>query len=327
MTRRITDVVAALARRTPNDHAIIDIREHGVAVWTWEKLWRESSRIAALLLRLGVEPGEVVAYQLPNSREFVAVTLAALRIGAVCCPLPAIFREHELTFVLSRSRARVVFAADVFRGRHHALEIASLEGQLPLLQHLIVVKENDQRGALPVTRRITCVRLYRAVRSASLNLTEIDQRRPAEDFPAQLLFTSGTSGVPKGVIHRHDVLMNAATLHVAQLGLDTGDRIFVPSPLAHQTGFLYGMWVAWLLGVPQILQAVWDPGRAVRMLREWHGTFTQAAPTFLADLVRTVQAGVRAPSTLRLFVPTGATVPRTLAQEAERVLHCQICGA
>lgn len=120
--------------------------------------------------------------------------------------------------------------------------------------------------------------------------------------------------------------MQAVRLQSAQLGIDADDRIFVPSPLAHQTGFLYGMWLAWFVGAPQILQAVWDPERAVHMLREWRGSFIQAAPTFLADLVSAVQGGCRRPSTLRLFVPTGAAVPRSLAAQAEAVLRTQICG-
>ena len=82
--------------------------------------------------------------------------------------------------------------------------------------------------------------------------------RPGDQI-AQLLFTSGTSGEPKGVLHRHDTLMRSRGDHqIATSGSAADDVIYIPSPLAHQTGFLYGMWIALRLGVPQVLQEVWD---------------------------------------------------------------------
>src|ERR1700683_2963105 len=77
----------------------------------------------------------------------------------------------------------------------------------------------------------------------------------------------------------------AAAMEIEHLELGAEDRIFVPSPLAHQTGFLYGMWLALLMGVPQIVQPVWNASRALRALNDWDGTFVQAATPFLADLV------------------------------------------
>jgi 3-phosphoshikimate 1-carboxyvinyltransferase len=107
--------------------------------------------------------------------------------------------------------------------------------------------------------------------------------------------------------------MRAAAMEIEDLGLGREDRIFVPSPLAHQTGFLYGLWLALVLGVPQILQPVWNGPRALRALNDWDGTFVQAATPFLADLVRAVDDGEQPPAALRIFVATGAAIPRALA--------------
>src|SRR5207248_8858675 len=98
---------------------------------------------------------------------------------------------------------------------------------------------------------------------------------PPSDRIAQLLFTSGTSGEPKGVLHRHDVLMRAADLHIRHFGLTEGDVVYVPSPLAHQTGFLYGMWIALRLGVPQLLPEVWDGEHGLGAINEFGATFAQ----------------------------------------------------
>ncbi len=220
-----------------------------------------------------------------------------LRVGAVCCPLMPIFREREVAFCLRRSRARVLFVPDEARGRNHAGEIAAMlreasvvRGDLPMqLEHVVVCCRRPQ-ASRPARRRVR--RELRAAGCATRRRWAPRKPTPPRSTPAsrdpraiaQFLFTSGTSGEPKGVLHRNDVLMRAAAMEVEHLDLGARDRIFVPSPLAHQTGFLYGMWLALVMGVPQIVQPVWNATRALRALNDWEGTFVQAATPFLADL-------------------------------------------
>ena len=291
------------------------------------------------MLDLGVRPGERVAYQLANCLEFVVVSLATLRIGAVCCPLMPIFREREVAFCLRRSGARVLVVPDEARGRNPAAEIASLvreasifHGDLPLrLEHVIVSASGRRSHALPVADNddgaVQWLRLEETLERIAPDAAALDARASDPNAIVQLLFTSGTSGEPKGVLHRNDVLMRAAAMEVEHLGLGAGDRIYVPSPLAHQTGFLYGMWLAIVMGVPQIVQPVWNPSRALRALNDWDGTFVQAATPFLADLVKAVEDGEPPPAALRIFVATGAAVPRSLAERATRILGTAVCGA
>jgi cyclohexanecarboxylate-CoA ligase len=322
------------AEQQPDDVAIVDVQEGGARTWTWRSLTEEADRVATLLLTMGVQPGEPVAFQLPNWGEFVVIALATLRIGAVCCPLMPIFRQREVAFTLRRSRARVLFIPDRFRKRDYPREIAALAGEAmalgveppATLEHVIVVSPEPATDELPVGGGWQWHRYVEAIDALTVDQRALDARRPGPKAVAQLLFTSGTSGEPKGVLHRLDALTRAAAMEVAHLGLGRSDHIYIPSPLAHQTGFLYGMWLAFLLGVPQTVQAVWEPALALRALREG-GTFVQAATPFLADLVKAVQEGSPAPPTLRIFVATGAAVPRGLAERATRVLKTAVCGA
>jgi 3-phosphoshikimate 1-carboxyvinyltransferase len=323
----------------PEKTAVVDVRAGATRSWTWAELEREADRVAALLLELGVAPGETVAYQLPNWREFVALTLGAMKVGAVCCALMPIFREREIAQMVGRSRARVLVVPDRFRNRDHLAETARMlagEGagngasaQELALEHVLVVggDPDGESPQLPGEGEVRWHDFAAALRAAAVDSEAIAARKPAPDAIAQLFFTSGTSGEPKGVLHRFDALTRAAMMEVEHLGLGRDENIFIPTPLAHQTGLLYGMWLSFALGSTQILQDIWDAERGARALRRWEGTFIQAATPFLADLVRVVEAGEEAPPALRIFVVTGAAVPRNLAQRATETLAAAVCGA
>jgi 3-phosphoshikimate 1-carboxyvinyltransferase len=290
------------ARERPGERAVVEIAADGsVRELTWAALKTDADRVAAALGGLGVLEGEPVAFQLPNRLEFVTIALGVLRAGAVCEPLMPIFRERELSFMLGSSRARVLFVPDVFRGRDYAQMAAGL----PSVEHVVVLPDGYERLTNDATPHIA----------------------PGPDRIAQLLFTSGTSGEPKGALHRYDVLTRAADHHIEHFGLGADDVIYVPSPLAHQTGFLYGMWVAIRLGVPQVLQEVWDAEVGLDAMRRFGVTFVQAATPFLADLTQVASDTGERPEQLRTFVATGAAIPRELARLAREVLGAEVGGA
>ena len=300
------------ADRDPGGTAMIEVGPGGRArELTWSALAADSEAVAARLLALGVGPGEPVAYQLPNRLEFLTITLAVLRIGATCMPLMPIFRERELGFMLAESRARVLFVPGAFRGRDHAAMAKGLASELPALAHVVVV---DDLGASADAELVAA------------RVPDPSGLRPAPGDIAQLLFTSGSTGDPKGVLHRHDVLSAAADAHIAHFGLTGEDVIYVPSPLAHQTGFLYGMWIALRLGATQVAQEHWDAEVGFDAIRRHGVTFVQAATPFLADLTRVARERDRTLESLRIFVATGAAIPRELARDARAVLHAEVGG-
>jgi 3-phosphoshikimate 1-carboxyvinyltransferase len=325
--------LARHAASRPGDTALVDVRPDGDSVVTWSELAGQVDKAAALLLELGVRPGENVAYQLPNRLEFVVLSLAALRIGAVCCPIIPFFRQRELGFVLRRSLARVLVVMDEYRSRHpaeEALALAATGGpDTANLEHVLVLARSVGGSRLPQPSPAG-VRLHdwaTALKATTVDRAALDAIHPTAEATAQLLFTSGTTGEPKGVMQPSSNLVRAVSMEIRHLGLGPEDAVWVPSPLAHQTGFLYGMTLATVLGVPQILQSEWDARCAVVSLNAHRATFVQAATPFLADLVKAVEEIGEAPRHLRIFVATGATVPRSLAEHASEVLGTKVCGA
>ncbi len=309
----IADDIARWAAQDPDGLAAIAVDGDGNdRRLTWSALWRDSERAAATLLSLGVGAGAAVAYQLPNRLEFLTLSLGALRIGAVCEPLMPIFRERELRFMLAESDAPVLVVPRTFRGHDHGGMGAALAGELPGLRELVVLADGDR-----AVDRLT---------STEPDGAAVAARAPKPAAIAQLLFTSGSTGEPKGVLHRHEVLDRAADAHIAHFGLHLDDVIYVPSPLAHQTGWLYGMWIAWRLGATQVIQERWDAELAFDAIGRHRVTFTQAATPFLADLVRVAGERGSRPEPLRMFVATGAAIPRELARRARDVLGAEVGG-
>ncbi len=292
------------ARERPDARAVVEAGAGGrERSWSFAQLQDAAQHWAVLLHGLGVRPGDPVAYQLPNLLEFVAISIGAMRIGAVCEPLMPIFREHELAFMLGESNARVLIVPREFRGHDHAAMAAGLRERVPSLIHVVVLDD------------------------VSLPTGDVSADRARPDMTAQLLFTSGSTGEPKGVLQTHASLNEAAAIHIHHFGLTADDVIYIPSPLAHQTGFLYGMWIALLLGATQVVQTVWEAEAGFKAMRETGVTFVQAATPFLADIVRVARERRETIESLRTFVATGAAIPRELAREARQVLGAEVGGA
>jgi 3-phosphoshikimate 1-carboxyvinyltransferase len=293
------------ARERPDDRAVVEVGEGGaIREWSFGQLDDAAGRWAALLLELGVRPGEPVAYQLPNVLDFVALSLGVLRIGAVCEPLMPIFREHELEFMLGAGGTRVLVVPREFRRHDHTAMALGLRDSVPSLEHVVAL--DDMPAAAP----------------AAPSMPEL-----TPDMHAQLLFTSGSTGEPKGVLQNHTTLNLAAQMHTRHFGLSADDVIYIPSPLAHQTGFLYGMWIALQLGAPQVIQTIWDAEVGFEAMQRTGVSFVQAATPFLADLVRVARERGETLDALRSFVATGTAIPRELAREARAALGADVGGA
>ncbi|MCL6636625.1 MAG: AMP-binding protein [Alicyclobacillus sp.] len=313
------DRLDATCRQQPQRLAVVDLSSGAQPVClTYGDLAGLAERVAARLLELGVQPGEAVGYQLPSCWEFVVLTVALWRVGAVPCPLLPSLRAREVQFILATAGVRLWVVPDEYRGFDYRALVEQVRPQLPQLTSVHILEWGERWP-----QQSTLGGLLAAPADAAAAAARIRDRRPGPDAAAQLLFTSGTTGEPKGVVHTHLTLSHGLAAHVRTLGLTAEDTVWVPSPLAHQTGFLYGMMVSLYLGATGVYQAVWQVDDARRAIAQYGARFVQAAMPFLADLAQAPQP----PQGLRLFVATGAAIPRGLAQMARAALGCPVVGA
>jgi len=284
------------------------------------ELGERVERIALGLLELGVAPGDVVSYQLPNWWEFIALHLACLRIGAVTNPLMPIFRQRELTFMLGLAETKVLVVPRLFRGFDYPAMAAEMRGSLPALRHVLVVGGAEEQSFEQ--------RLLQPGRASQPEAAAIfAARRLKPDDVIQVMYTSGTTGEPKGVMHTANTLFSNIVPYAERLGLSDRDVVLMASPMAHQTGFMYGLMLPIYLGAKAVLQDIWQADRGAEIVAAEGVTFTMASTPFLADMT---EAAARRPkdfASLRIFLAAGAPIPRVLVQKATEALGASIISA
>lgn len=320
--RLVTDHLDAAAALRPDRVAITGRNRMTGATVTlsWRQLRRLVDRIAAGLVALGVGKGEVVACQLPNWWEFVALHLACVRIGALTNPLMPIFRQRELRYMLAFAKARVLVVPRSFRGFDYPAMAGAMRADLPDLRQLLVVG-----GSGPdAFERVLLERRWEDEGDTGALFA---RRRPDPDDPVQLLYTSGTTGEPKGALHSSNTLLSILGQYAKRLGLHGEDVILMASPMGHQAGFMYGLMMAPLLGAKLVLQDVWEPAEAAQLIEDEGVTYTKGSTPFLADLTDTPALDHCDIRSLRIFVSSGAPIPRVLVERATRRLGAAIVSA
>ncbi|MDP4300856.1 cyclohexanecarboxylate-CoA ligase [Leptothrix discophora] len=320
--RTINDDLDACVQTCPDKVALTAVRvESGeVRRLTYRELAALADRVAVGLSRLGVGRDDVVSLQLPNGWQFTVLYLACSRIGAVVNPLMHIFRERELSFMLAHGQAKLLIVPKVFRGFDHEAMARGLKGTLPHLQRIVVVGGGgeDDFDAL-----LTTPAWEREPDAAEI----LSRHRPGPDDITQLIYTSGTTGEPKGVMHSANTVMANIVAYAQRLALGPDDVVLMASPMAHQTGFMYGLMMPIMLRASAVLQDLWEPKKAIELIRAEAVSFTMASTPFLTDLTRHVQDSGLAVPTLRTFLCAGAPIPGPLVEQARSELGSKIVSA
>lgn len=315
LTDYLDDAVAAY----PDRVAVTDINSMTGAMTTlsFRQLARRVDRIALRLVALGVEPGDVVSYQLPNWWQFTALHLACVRVGAVTNPVMPIFRHRELEFMLGLAEAKVFIVPRVFRAFDYPKMVEEIRPKLPALKHVFVM---GGEGAQSFEDHFLKERLEDRKDAAAI----LKGRKLKPNDVMQLLYTSGTTGEPKGALHTSNTIFANATQFAKRMNLAQTDAVLMASPMAHQTGFGLGMIMPMLVHAKSVLQDIWDAEVAMQRIQDESVTFTMAATPFLADITDSPVLGNYDIRSLKVFASGGAPIPRALAIRAAEKLKANI---
>jgi acyl-CoA synthetase (AMP-forming)/AMP-acid ligase II len=302
----LADSLVEAARRTPQRTVLID----GACQLDCRSLYDQASALAQALLAR-IPTGSVVSLMLPNWHEATIIYLAATMAGMVVNPILPSLRDRELLFILNDADVRMIFVPSVF-GRHdYAAMMDRVVGQMDTPPEVVVVRGG---GSLPTTNLPT------------VGLPTLDP-----DAVRMILYTSGTTGRSKGVLHSHNS-MNALICQIRDhWAVQPGDRFLVPSPIAHIGGSIYAFECPLLLGTSTVLMDRWNADEAVALIQARHCTHMAGATPFLEQLLAAAErTGTRLPE-LKLFVCGGASVSPSLIRRAadyfERAVVTRVYGS
>lgn len=286
------------ATDTPHREVLVD----GAVRLDCHTLYQRAAALAgAMLARIPV--GSVVSFMLPNWHEAAIVYHAATLAGMVVNPILPSLRDHELAFILADADVRMIVIPAQFAGYDHAAMLERVTAGLAAPPEVVVL-----RGK-PVGGQSAFEDLAAAAAPALFPAVDADSVR-------MLLYTSGTTGRPKGVLHSY----NSIHALIQQIGrhwrISPGDRFLVPSPIAHIGGSIYAFECPVLLGTTAVLMERWDARAAVALLDSERCTHMAGATPFLEQILAAAgQTGTRLP-TLKVFICGGASVSPTLIRRA-----------
>ncbi len=307
--RLLTDFLQQAVQSSPDKLAVKDGRFGSL---TYQQLASQSWRLAVALQSLGIRKGDKFVVALPNWQQVPVFVLALNYLGAVGVHLPITGGEHEFTGVLTVSDAKGIVVPDILRNKNFVELIDRAAENCPELDLRVVVgSEQQYSGWLAFDELLA---------RAPVNATQPKPQSSADDLSC-LLFTSGSSGIPKGVMHSSNSIgaLNTTTVPIYDLGPE--DIIFMGAPLGFSAGYAHGLRLAIYLGASLILQDVWDADQAMETMVRENATFTLATPTLLDDLLNCKRfSDLGEQLSLRVILCGGAYVPSSLLQQAHEKL-------
>lgn len=300
----LADYWQQTARAMPDKIAVVD--NHG-ASYTYSALDHAASCLANWMLAKGIESGDRIAFQLPGWCEFTVIYLACLKIGAVSVPLLPSWREAELVWVLNKCQAKMFFAPTLFKQTRPVDLILPLQNQLPQLQQIVGVDK-----LAPATSSLSLSQIIADNTSLTTAITTHG------DELAAVLFTSGTEGLPKGVMLTHNNILASERAYCVRLNLTWQDVFMMPAPLGHATGFLHGVTAPFLIGARSVLLDIFTPDACLALLEQQRCTCMLGATPFVYDLLNVLEKQPADLSALRFFLCGGTTIPKKVARECQQ---------
>jgi acyl-CoA synthetase (AMP-forming)/AMP-acid ligase II len=294
----LVDAARAAVANDPDQVLLVE----GETRLTRAAAWDRALRLAAFFRARGLKPGDVVSLQLPNWTESAIIALAARMSGLIINPIPPIYRESELGYILGNCRAKMIFVPEVFRKHDHVAMIAGLRGTLPDLHEVVVVRGEGAQN------------WHTALSHKPLNEADLPIVDPASVMMA--MYTSGTTGRPKGVLHTHYSFDNRVRAMGEAWGIGPGDTVFMPSPVTHITGAFWAFDMPWVRGCASVLIDVWSAEDGIRCIVDNRCTVSGGATPFLQQFLELGRDRPDALASLRLFFCGGTTVSPSLIREA-----------
>jgi acyl-CoA synthetase (AMP-forming)/AMP-acid ligase II len=314
----IPNVVRVAAKRFGDDEAVVDDASDEAYRWSFRELEQQMITAVRATIAFGIKPGDRVGLCAPNSAEWMVAALGILGAGGVIVPLNTRFKAQELSYILRKCGASAVFASS-FLGNDYIGQLRTADPELPALRKTVSIL--GPQGAAADVSWADFLRGGEAV-DPSLAHESIDRLTP--DDISDVVFTSGTTGNPKGVILTHRQSLRAYGWMAEEYTFNHADRFLIIPPFFHCFGYKAG-WLASLIhGVTIIPMRTFDAGRALDVISKERISVMLGPPTIFHDLINHPDRSGSDVSSLRVSMTGGTTIPEALIRDMRKVLSFDI---
>ncbi len=316
----IPALVADAAARFGSAEAVVDRNGPGGTVTrvSFDQLAEDVAAASRAVVASGVERGDRIGIWAPNCFEWMVAALGAVGAGAVLVPLNTRFKGEEAAFVLRASGARLLFTVEGFLGTDYPRMLADAGGrrELPGLERVVVLRSEGQRNSQPsaaldseswaefVEREGEVAADVTAGRAASLEAGDL----------SDLIFTSGTTGRPKGAMTTHGQSVRTFATWSEVVGLRQGDRYLIVNPFFHTFGYKAGILACLMTGAAMVPEPVFDVDLLLTRIAEERVSVLPGPPTIFQSILDHPARDSFDLSTLRLVVTGAAAVPVELVE-------------
>ncbi|MCK5414214.1 MAG: AMP-binding protein [Thermoplasmata archaeon] len=316
----ISDLLERDAMVFPTKEAVV----LGDRRYSYFDLNEEANRLAAGLLKMGVSRDDKVAIWMHNLYEWVVAWFAVAKIGAVVVPMDTWYKPSEAEYIMGHSEAICVVTSEETEGIDFISMIDAVSPRLPNLEHVIVV------GRIPPARKDltpyqSLLQWGRGWKD-SLSFQEAIRVKGVDDV-AFILYTSGTTGKPKGAMLTHrNITSNAIEVDLV-LRITRDDRILVPVPFSHAFGSILGITLAAVNAATMVPTIGFDPEEALQMIEREGITICHGVPTMFIRLLNVLEHKEYSTVTLRTGIVAGAPCPREVMEDVMDIMGCNLSNA
>lgn len=292
----VADRARHMAREHP--HTVCHVSDHQQL--TYSEVLHAATSLAVQLQRGGWQKGHVLAFMIPNWHEGVIIDVAAAMLGLVLCPIVPIYRDREVQSILQETGARGIFVPTTWRHFDYLSMVNRLQPALPALEDVWTVRGEGANDFKALVTHDAAGATFEPVSADSIKL---------------IMYTSGTTGRAKGVLHTHNTIARVVTRKLEHWQTEPGQSVLAPSPITHVTGLINGLELPFFQTSTCFLMERWNAETAAHIIEKERISYTLCATPFMQELLDAAEHTGRDLSSLRMFPCGGAAVPPQLIRQ------------